>query len=1128
MKKIPKKAHLFIYLGLFCLGLSLFFQSANWEQIMLGHSAAKINKNLEEVENLIQENVNKQTTQACLSGKEKRLMSGFVKEIAKYNAIYFVSSADSILQWNSNRFFSKNDTESIYYQLFKEVEMGGQLYTWEVYVPLIKRYPFTNKYLSDKKNSKLGLKKQFTLSKKPIPNQLSEEIVLSDQSVYLLFDSKNRKNHLFLYFFWLGIILTFVAINVIQSRNSAIREVTAFVFIIALIGLFSLNRVDLLLKEFGLWAPFQYASGFAASLGHLLTYSILALWLIYLVDTRILALWYNRLERKWQKQSILVTVMLAVLFCLGLYIKIIASLTIDSQGLLVIQKLYTFDSYSIVGVVIACVLSLSLFILIKKLVPVLNIKLRMTTSILGVILWVLLASGLTAIIILNSNKVRSRDRYELAASKIALEKDPVAEYLLEDNLEKYFEKNRGELYELYKQSSNDAISYLRDNVLGAYFNHYDIVIAQAQNPSDSLAIIFDYNDKEDYKVIFPGNDTCCALDIFMLPRKTIKGNSYPELLLEDGVSNFINEEDYNYIIYKREKPYKSSGKLVKDLINKDFEEISKRKDVFHVNVGRFDVFFQETEHHFFTNLALVSFLFCFFLLALLFLYLLKFIIVDNDFNTLVNNYQNMFLRDKISMMMVSFIMISLIGLVAYTFKNVSDEYGEYHHSRLKRKASSILTSINYKLSDLSSLSSDSSQAILNDMLKELANIHSFDINLYNFQGVLLATSQPDIFNKKILSRLISPQAKALIDSDKITNKTSYLYTLDEQIGSLQYISAYAGIRNNEDGKLIGYINLPYFSQKEDLGSEIASFLKGFVNIYFVFILAGTILILLISNYLTRSLDIIAQKMKAVQLGKKNEHIFWHSNDEIGDLVDQYNKMIDKLDESARLLSVSEREGAWRDMAKQVAHEIKNPLTPMKLSIQHLQMAIKNEDKNVKELTVKVAQTMIEQIDALSRIATEFSSFAKMPKANNEVLVINDVIEGVYTLFKDTSEATITLDSPIKKLQIYIDKDLIIRVLNNILKNALQALSNDKSGKIEIILVKEDNNIKIAISDNGIGIEKEQYDKVFVPNFTTKSSGTGIGLAISKNIVVQAGGDIWFDSKLGEGSTFYIQLPLYEK
>jgi len=265
-------------------------------------------------------------------------------------------------------------------------------------------------------------------------------------------------------------------------------------------------------------------------------------------------------------------------------------------------------------------------------------------------------------------------------------------------------------------------------------------------------------------------------------------------------------------------------------------------------------------------------------------------------------------------------------------------------------------------------------------------------------------------------------------------------------------------------------------------------------------------------------------MREVNLGRVNEEITWKNRDEIGALVHEYNTMVRKLEASADALAKSEREGAWREMARQVAHEIKNPLTPMKLSIQHLQRAIDSGSPNVKELSQRMAATLIEQIDQLAKIAADFSQFANIGNIKPEVVDVAQVLESLIGLYSSDGNLSLHFNSGIAQPKIFADKTQINRLFTNLIKNAIEASNENEIIHIHITITENENNILIAVRDEGYGIAAEMKKKIFSPNFTTKSSGTGLGLAICKAIVEKANGTIWFETEDGKGTTFFVSFP----
>jgi nitrogen fixation/metabolism regulation signal transduction histidine kinase len=266
-------------------------------------------------------------------------------------------------------------------------------------------------------------------------------------------------------------------------------------------------------------------------------------------------------------------------------------------------------------------------------------------------------------------------------------------------------------------------------------------------------------------------------------------------------------------------------------------------------------------------------------------------------------------------------------------------------------------------------------------------------------------------------------------------------------------------------------------------------------------------------------------MKRINLGRHNEAINWNRKDEIGELVSEYNKMVQKLEESAAALARSEREEAWREMAKQIAHEIKNPLTPMKLSIQYLQKALDQNAPNIRELSEQVSETLVDQIDHLSMIASEFSQFANIENARREEVNLNEVVGTVINLYRLNE----FIDPEVHLLPgtwwVVADRSHLNRIFTNLFQNAVQAVPPGETPRIVVRQFKEDHAIVTSIQDNGTGIDEDLRERIFTPNFTTKTSGTGLGLAMCKRMVEHAGGEIWFESNAGEGATFFVRLPL---
>ena len=331
--------------------------------------------------------------------------------------------------------------------------------------------------------------------------------------------------------------------------------------------------------------------------------------------------------------------------------------------------------------------------------------------------------------------------------------------------------------------------------------------------------------------------------------------------------------------------------------------------------------------------------------------------------------------------------------------------------------------------------------------------------------------------------------------------------------------------DNETGNIYAYLSIPYFTSEQELNQEISNFIVTIINLNaFIFLIAGLIA-LFITNRITRSFSLISDKMKEVNLARINEEIVWNRDDEIGELVKEYNKMVNKLEQSAAALAKTEREGAWREMARQVAHEIKNPLTPMKLSIQYLQKSINSNQPNVKELSSNVATTLVEQIDHLAKIAADFSQFANIGITNVEKFDLHDVLGSLKELFQMNEQVEFAWYPVHQQVWIEADKTQMNRLFTNLFTNAIEACT--ENCRLEVREELFNGSIRISIKDNGEGIPPDMQSRIFTPNFTTKSSGTGLGLAMVKGIIEQTKGKIWFETEQGNGSTFHVELPLVE-
>ncbi len=485
------------------------------------------------------------------------------------------------------------------------------------------------------------------------------------------------------------------------------------------------------------------------------------------------------------------------------------------------------------------------------------------------------------------------------------------------------------------------------------------------------------------------------------------------------------------------------------------------------------------------------------------------------------------LRRRVHFSMLAVVLVSFIIIGFVTIFFFTNQYRSSNADKLQSKMQVANQSVQSFIKREDGYKSDSlfistvRSARFKEFITSLANGQKIDINIFDDEGELLNTSQDDIYNKGLIAHIIRPDAFYQLDGE---GKSVVIQ--NEQIAGLSYLSAYESLRD-ERGATLGYINVPFFSSEKDLNFQISNIVVTLINLYAFIFLFSSVITIFITRWITNSFTIIIRQFGRLNL-QQNERITWPYDDEIGLLVREYNKMVNKVEENAALLAQSERESAWREMARQVAHEIKNPLTPMKLNIQYLQQAIRNDSPNIKELTNKVSDSIVEQIDNLSYIASEFSNFAKMPEARPEDLELGALLNKAVELYLDDAHIKVTINDLPEKLYVFADRSQLLRVITNLLENAKQAIPSDRMGNIEVFLRAENNDAIITVTDNGEGIPEDVTKKIFQPYFTTKTSGTGLGLAMTKKILEFWKGEIWFETVPGEGTTFFIRLPLTVK
>ncbi len=476
------------------------------------------------------------------------------------------------------------------------------------------------------------------------------------------------------------------------------------------------------------------------------------------------------------------------------------------------------------------------------------------------------------------------------------------------------------------------------------------------------------------------------------------------------------------------------------------------------------------------------------------------------------------LRVRIFLSMIVLIVMASILLASISIIQFKNEAKEYHQERLERNENAVKQHINYVLSTTTyPLTTENLGLIFKDKIHELAQIHNIEINIYSLDGKLLKSSK-ESFSVDRVSPPIPKYILKLVRSS-IEKKYVDIKTID----GVKNRSLYSQIKDDKF-KPLGILNLPYFEDDGFYENELNSFLIRLGQVYSFMLIVAFAVAYFLSSYITKSLKTISDKLNETSLYQKNEKIVLEANSkEINLLIKAYNGMVDELEKSAIKLAQSEREEAWREMAKQVAHEIKNPLTPMRLTVQSFQRKFEPNDADIKQKMKDYSETLIQQIDTMSAVASAFSNFASMPAQQNETLNVVEVVELAMDIF---NEEYIVFQSDSPEIISKVDRTQLIRIITNLVKNAIQSIPENQENKSIIVTIKKDlNNVLITVMDNGLGIQPKDINRIFEPKFTTKSSGMGLGLGIIKNIIENYKGTITFDTEFGKGTTFTVSLPI---
>ncbi|PST83987.1 two-component sensor histidine kinase [Pedobacter yulinensis] len=779
----------------------------------------------------------------------------------------------------------------------------------------------------------------------------------------------------------------------------------------------------------------------------------------------------------------------------------------------------------------------------------------------------------TSIKYIKFNDIKERSRRETLAEKLQNNDEPSTNYSLEA-LETSIQ-NDGFILQnflqpaLYKQGILQ--NYINKMYLDGYLSKYEYHIYQysADNASfkndEPVALsrfqrlvqsgsvkiadahyFYKINDTFGYQHYFGiipvmhRNEIIGKLVIELRSKNLHKDHQFPELLIDGKISIDNEYKNYSLAFYSNGKLLNQSGQYTYPLINTVFHgeknklvfmndpnpDLDFNHLIFQPSGSRLIIMSKERVPYI-SRLAALSFFFLVFIVFSTLLYIFIWLIKNLEDErigwftinrTLMINANKILYKTRIQASIIISVVITLVIVGWITFYYIRDEYRQQQKELIREKIGKVKQGYERQLAKTGKVETDEqAKAEFNDF----ADFNNTYLNLFSIDGDLLLTTLPSLYEYGIISKKMGPTAFISLSKEQ---RSEYVNP-EEKIGYFTYAAAYVPIVN-EENVTVAYIGLPYYSNEADYNDKISIFITTLINIYaLVFVLIGVLAVFL-ANQITGPLTFIQENISRTKIGQRNEPIVWRRHDEIGSLIREYNNMIAALEESAKKLAKSERESAWREMAKQVAHEIKNPLTPLKLGVQLLEKSWREHDPNFAQKFERFSKSFIEQIESLSRIASEFSNFAKMPDTKLEKIALLPVVSYAKDVFTNSENVDISIANHMdRNVMIFGDKDQLQRVFNNLLKNAIEAVDGDHRGMIRINLKNDETSVFIEVTDNGSGIPEEAHDQIFVPNFTTKSSGTGLGLAFVKQAVENAGGAVGFKSIAGEGTTFYLRFPL---
>jgi len=1018
-------------------------------------------------------------------------------------------------------------------------------------------YPTENNVLKSEINPNFSMRKQLSI----VPVTYDESYVIHGKDGGVLFsvlkNLPNKVGQSGALLRWFAILFAIIALFSNLNNHRSAREFLFVMGWLVIIRFVAVYQSSLLQSDLELFSPNLYADfGLFNSLADLLITNLVVFFILVALFVIRKSLALIIYKAKNYKKRLLSIVFILIPILLVPYIHFsLKSVILNSSIVLELYKIDEISIYSILVYISYGLLFLALLFSLQLLRPVFKLSLKFSfleRKSLIVFISCISLFMLASVSFYGYKKEFNRNR--VLTTKMSVERDLNMELQLR-NAEKLIARDpilrilviagNGEGYIVNRLSENyfrsilqrydlritvckkDQLFRLNSDVAPINCNNFfEGEIARFGIPlNDNSQFFFmnSYNGKVSYLGLFafPGFGIDSRLYIELESKFMKETIGYPEALMDHvQMDNYNIPSSYSFGKYLDNRLVTYNGEYNYPIIAETDSlkgYFTSRKDGYIHFTNKLSegniIIISRHERNIFPYFVTLSYIILFYSFLILGLFRFRH---RGFFYQLPRNS----FRWKITSLLLSSLVFALLFMGAGSIWFSINYFNENNRTQMEEKMSTVRTT----LSDFSKYvlkynDEQFNNIVLMEAMNRLSNNAQIDINIYGSDGTLIRTTKPEVFDRFLVGKRMNPDAY-----NEIVHKNKKQFVNKETIANLSYFSLYAPLYNQE-GALIAIANIPYFSKQSGMRRDASSIIAAIINIYLLLLLAAVFGGIVLSNSLSKPLIEISKKMELLDISQKPEYIDYTIRDELGILVAAYNKMVDDLEESTKILAHGEREQAWREMARQIAHEIKNPLTPMRLSIQHL---VRLKEQGIKEWPEKfdiLANSLIEQIDILSDAASEFSSFSRFYSEDLSKVNLNNLIREQIILFNTRDNIAITYESQAGDAYIMARKTQLTRVFVNLLSNAVQAVEAQDNGRINITLVNLDDSYEISFEDDGNGVPENLIHKLFKPNFTTKSGGTGLGLAICRSVLEQSQGKITYGvSERFGGARFKIVLP----